>query len=434
MEEQKKSKTLRIDRIKDPGEIDYYSDLLTRHHYLGSSQIKSTTIVHVCRRGQEEVAILTWERGVRKWFSMRDTMIGWSKQQQAERLNLCIENRRFLMLSKDKNLASQVLSRSVERLNKDCVEVFGHECLLAETFVDPSLGYEGTCYKASGWDKRGLTKGGRGDRESSKKYYFVKELKNNALSKLKAVALTSTDIENPNRKDLVLESVDFSLLQKELAQIPDYRTQERYHSLTAILSLIIVAVLCGKRNAKDIHRWISGLSIVLIKSLGCRKHPSYSTIRRAITLVDHECLSKALTSWLSQQIDRVYIDRDIRIISFDGKKMHAASKTSNTDIHILSFIDTIAKVVVMQKEVGAKTNEIPVAQAMLEEIELDEKTIVTGDAMHTQKKTANQIVKKKPTTYLPLKEINQASKKKFSKAQMRIGHQNTLLKILNMDA
>jgi hypothetical protein len=73
---------LKIKLITDPGEIEVYSDLITRHHYLGSSQVNRNTIVHVARRGRHDVAVLTWERNVRRWFGMRDRLIGWTKSQK----------------------------------------------------------------------------------------------------------------------------------------------------------------------------------------------------------------------------------------------------------------------------------------------------------------------------------------------------------------
>ena len=35
---------LRADLIRDRGEVDYYSDLLTRHHYLQSAHCNRNTI------------------------------------------------------------------------------------------------------------------------------------------------------------------------------------------------------------------------------------------------------------------------------------------------------------------------------------------------------------------------------------------------------
>ena len=82
---QVKNTPISIKLISEPGEIEFYSDLITRQHYLESSQINRNTIVHVARRGREDVGVLTWEPGVRRWFGMRDRLIGWTDDQRGQR-------------------------------------------------------------------------------------------------------------------------------------------------------------------------------------------------------------------------------------------------------------------------------------------------------------------------------------------------------------
>jgi hypothetical protein len=378
------------------------------------------------------VAILTWEPATRRWFGLRDKVIGWTPEQRAGRLKYCIENRRFLMLDEGKNLASMVLSRSVDRLKIDGEKVFGHDFMLAETFVDPSLGYEGTCYKAAGWSDAGLTQGGRGAQERSKKRYFLKELQVNAIDKLKSPELSPTDLANPRQKTLTLERLNLESLRKKLEAVPDHR-KKCWYPLSSVLAMVIAAVLCGKTNAKEIYRWIAQLSRDVVKSLGCRQAPSYCMIWRTISLTDQAALTQALGSWLAEQTERLYVDRNLRLLSLDGKTLRTASKAAGVDLHVLSIIDTVAKVFLDQQLVGEKTNEIPVAQELLSKMELDAKTVITADALHTQKKTAEVILKKTPITSLPSKTTSQNSRQRFSKTPpKRLGQLRTILRSLDM--
>ncbi len=57
-----------------------------------------------------------------------------------------------------RNLASKVLSLSVDHMGACWVEKFGHPVWLAETFVDPER-FNGGCYKAAGWHKAGQSAG-----------------------------------------------------------------------------------------------------------------------------------------------------------------------------------------------------------------------------------------------------------------------------------
>ena len=420
--------------VTNPDDIDYYSDIITRHHYLGSSAINRNTIVHVAKRGRDIVGILTWEPGVRKWFGLRDKIIGWTKQQSGQRLKYCVENRRFLMLIEEKNLASQVLKESLSRLNADGEKLFGHEFMLAETFVDPSRGNDGTCYKAAGWSDAGLTQGGHGSCDRTPKRYLIKELSLHGLSKLKSPEFTISDLKKAKRSTVILEQIDFRSLKTKLDKVPDFRKRHGGYPLTSLLALTLVAVMCGETTAKGIWRWIEGLSVEMLRNLGCRRTPSYPTIWRTLSNTNNEALSDAFCEWLSEQNKKTYIDSKIRILSLDGKKLKAASKASDTDIYILSLIDSISKTLIKQVPVGEKTNEIPIAQKMLEEQPLDASTIVTADALHTQTKLAKIIVKKTPTTSSRSKTTNQISERQSSKTpQKKIGRLSTILRSLHTE-
>ena len=429
----KTEEALRIKLITDPGERELYSDLIAREHYLGSSQINSNTLLHVAMRGRKEVGLVTWEPATRHWFGLRDRLIGWTKDQKAERKKYCFENRRFLMLSEEKNLASQILAKSTEQLGEDAAKVYGHECLLVETFVDPSKKFEGTCYKAAGWTEVGMTQGGRGAETRSAKKYFVKELKLNAIAKLKAPELTPSDTINPRQVVLSLSTFDLEGLRKKLDVIPDWRKHQGWYPISSLLALTIAAVLSGESTLSDIHRWISSLSRELLKSLGCRQAPSYSVIRSTLINANHQTLSETLCGWLQEQERKIHIDKRIKILSLDGKQVRAASKAGGTDIHILELIDSVTQVVRAQIKVSDKENEIPVARTILSELPIDAETIVTADALHTQKKTAEVIQKKTLTTSSLSKTIKKTSRELSLKPQRKIGHYRSILKSLDME-
>jgi hypothetical protein len=430
----KSEELLLIKSITNFEEREYYGDLITRRHYLGSSQINRNTLVQVAKLGKEVVAVLTWEPRTRHWFGLRDKLIGWTASQRAKRHKYCVENRRFLMLVEEKNLASKVLSEATKKLIQESQNVFGHECLLAETFVDPSKQFEGTCYKASGWTEVGMTQGGRGAVTRSPKKYFVKELKSEALSKLKAPELTPGDTANPRQKVLTLETFDVQSLKRKLDLIKDWRKHQGWYPLSSLLALTIVAVISGRSTISDIHRWVSDLSSELLKSIGCRKVPSYSVIRSTLIKTDYQALSAALCSWLEEQENKIHIGQRIRILSLDGKRLRAASNAGGSDIHILELINAVTKLAKAHSKVSDKENEIPVAQQILSEQALDANTIVTADALHTQRKTAKIIQKKTPTMYLQSKTTKKISKlPSLKKPHRRFGRLSSILKSLDMD-
>ena len=89
----------------------------------------------------------------------RDRWIGWGYGVQFGRLHLLTNNSRFLILPGGlRNLGSRVLSLCTRRLVSDWPARFGHEVLLAETFVDPAR-FRGSVYRAANWIEVGRTRG-----------------------------------------------------------------------------------------------------------------------------------------------------------------------------------------------------------------------------------------------------------------------------------
>jgi hypothetical protein len=100
----------------------------------------------------------------------RDRWIGWTKSDRMQRLNLVVNNTRFLIFPwiRIRNLASWALGEACRRIREDWKRQYKYEPVLLETFVDAAK-YTGICYTAANWIYVGESKGeGRHGRE--KKY------------------------------------------------------------------------------------------------------------------------------------------------------------------------------------------------------------------------------------------------------------------------
>lgn len=100
----------------------------------------------------------------------RDQWIGWDTLDRHFRLQLILNNSRFLIFPwvRVKNLASKALSLAAKRVREDWYQRYGYRPVLLETFVDTEK-YHGTCYQAANWIYLGQTKGrGRMDRNNEK--------------------------------------------------------------------------------------------------------------------------------------------------------------------------------------------------------------------------------------------------------------------------
>ena len=88
---------------------------------------------------------------------------------------------------------------------------------------------------------------------------------------------------------------------------------------------------------------------------------------------------------------------------YRDRRSHA---TGQADPHLLSAILHQEAVVVAQLDVEEKTNEIPKLPQLLDPLPLAG-TVVTADALHTQKETARYLVEEKQADYLFIAKDNQ---------------------------
>ena len=147
-------------------------------------------------------------------------------------------------------------------------------------------------------------------------------------------------------------------------------------------------------HAKGVSRWNSSLSLEVLKSIGCPQAPSYSTVWRVITNIDHDKFQEQLCRWLAEEASQLHSAQKFKHYSLDGKTPRAASKTHDSKIHIVTMIDAISKTSIEQRLTDDKSNKIPKVVEMIEQAAIDAETVITADAMHTQDKTAEAIQKK----------------------------------------
>jgi predicted transposase YbfD/YdcC len=97
-------------------------------------------------------------------------------------------------------------------------------------------------------------------------------------------------------------------------------------------------------------------------------------------------------------------------VRLDGKAVRGARDAGGNQVRLLAALagpDAATSVVAAQAEVGVKTNEVPMATVVLGQIDLGSK-VVTADALHTVKATANFIHDHGGEFVLPVKENRRA--------------------------
>ena len=145
--------------------------------------------------------------------------------------------------------------------------------------------------------------------------------------------------------------------------------------------------------------------------------PSKAAIWRVITGADADVLDAAAGRWLMGGLapasgDSAGQDEHAGLVPvrLDGKTIRGAKDADGNQRHLLAALVGPAaqsSVVAAQAEVGAKTNEVPMATEVLGQIDLHGK-VVTADALHTVKATAEFICEHGGEFVLPVKENRKA--------------------------
>lgn len=169
---------LDVQRVRKREQRDLFRDLLSRYHYLGYAMpfgARLQYLVHVTRPRCEVVGCIQFSSPAWR-MKARDQWIGWDDKRRAAALQQVINNSRFLVLANIRNLASSMLSASLDSLKTDWQEQYGVTPLLVETLVDQKR-YHGGCYRASNWIELGKTSGrGRMDRAGQRHGADVKTI------------------------------------------------------------------------------------------------------------------------------------------------------------------------------------------------------------------------------------------------------------------
>jgi len=152
---------LRIEPLaQDEGALALFRFLLGRYHYLGLHNCVGQNLKYLVRdRTGRPLACLLF--GSAAWQTRpRDTWIGWNAEQRRTHLHLLTNNTRFLILPwvRVPHLASHLLGQLAAGLSADWQHKYGHPIHLLESFVEPDR-FQGTCYRAAGWLRLGLTTG-----------------------------------------------------------------------------------------------------------------------------------------------------------------------------------------------------------------------------------------------------------------------------------
>ena len=177
------------------------------------------------------------------------------------------------------------------------------------------------------------------------------------------------------------------------------RTKE--HKLIDIIAISIMAVISGAEGWVAIETYGKAKYSWLVEFLSLPNGiPSHDTFSRVWSRISTEEFNECFLNWLDTLVNKCGID----VVSIDGKTLRQSydRSSSQSALHIVSAWSGNNKLVLGQKKIDNKSNEITAIPALIQMLDIKD-SIITIDAMGCQKKIPSLIINKKADYILALK-------------------------------
>ncbi len=179
---------LEVVLVSDRDATTIWNTLMTKEHPRGLKTLVGAQVRYVFQSAHGILGAIGFSAAA-LYLKPRDTWMAWSDEQRDRELYRVVGLSRFLIRPtvQCKNLASHLLGRVLRRLPDDFRARYGYTPFLVETFVGPDQ--EGTCFKAAGFLRLGMTMG-RGrhalthECKQTQKKIFVREVDGDWRKKL----------------------------------------------------------------------------------------------------------------------------------------------------------------------------------------------------------------------------------------------------------
>ena len=192
------------------------------------------------------------------------------------------------------------------------------------------------------------------------------------------------------------------LTTEPFSGISDPRADNARHLLNEIFFISLCAVICGADSWEDIElygkskrTWLKGF-LRLPHGI-----PSDDTYRRVFSAINPDEFASCFRKWVQNLLGHFGLD----VICVDGKTLRRSfdSASSQSAIHMVSARSTAHQPVLGQVKVDSESNEIRAIPELLRLLDISG-SIITIDAMGTQKEIAGQIIDQGGDYILALKK------------------------------
>lgn len=213
--------------------------------------------------------------------------------------------------------------------------------------------------------------------------------------------------------DIKYDEIDLSVLNNFVTitkRLDDTREQYKIkHNMSDIVIITLLGILANANTWNEIHcfaisheKW---LKTFLELPSGI---PSHDTIQRVVAIINPTALYTSTVKYLINLIDNLVNSQNEKDVkSMDGKTINGSSRSELTTdkvlpTNVMSIYSHDYGMPIVQDFIEEKSNEIPIGPELIKQLNLSD-SIITADALNTQKETVKAIIKAKGEYVLALK-------------------------------
>jgi len=187
-----------------------------------------------------------------------------------------------------------------------------------------------------------------------------------------------------------MQAIASNLVLRLFSNVDDPRKDNRRHRLSDILTIVLLAVIAGNDDYPSIVEYARDKQAFLGTFLKLPAGiPSCCTFRRVMARLEPRQMEAALVQWVSLFCQSLQGKQ----IALDGKTLRRSFRHAwkKLGLHVVTAWCVEDELVLAQRAVDAKSNEIPTVPAILKTLDL-QGAVVTADALNCQKQTVQTIL------------------------------------------
>lgn len=185
----------------------------------------------------------------------------------------------------------------------------------------------------------------------------------------------------------------FERLQEQM-EVLEQETKHKgyYYRVSDVLTIMVCGMLCNLQSIADIYDWVQAEPIrdFIFREFHIYKIPSRAQFYNLIGCIKNDRFQEVFITWIEYVVQN---GDQIRTIAIDGKTICSTEKRveKGQGVHILSAVISESKLILGSLLCDTKLSEPQVLRELIRILNISGAVIV-ADALHCQKKSAEEVV------------------------------------------